>query len=303
VHLVHLLHPLHLALLTGRLLTADGQPAATLRVVVDWSGGRRALGAVDTIAVDATGRFGTLARPAADSITIAVLGPAYYAARVALPAVRTQEEIRIVLVPRRWVIRVGTFAGDTVDVSPAAALRRAPGGSFGRVSFQHVVGWVPSSYPLSVVLRRDDGMRISAADSIAFWSAARALERDIGGDFFRPAMDTALRGRAYPVDVRIDARIPGAGLTFVSWDREGNIFEASVRFHSSRDMQEPGTVEHELLHVLGFGHTEAWTTAMRARSTSPPRVTSTDVAYAQLLMAVHVLEQDDRVVAGLASAR
>jgi hypothetical protein len=68
-------------------------------------------------------------------------------------------------------------------------------------------------------------------------------------------------------------------------------------------MQETGTVEHELLHVLGFGHTEAWQTAMRPRAAVAQRITPTDVAYAQLLMAVHEMEEDPRVVAGLAALR
>jgi hypothetical protein len=295
---------LHAALLTGRLLTADHGAAAAIQVIVDWSGGRAMLGTVDTAGVDASGRFGVLTRASSDSVLIVVRGATYYTSRAMIPASRIGDELHFVLIPRRWAIEAGSFSGDTVAISPTAALRRAPDrGSFGRISFQHAVGWDASSFPLSVVLRRDDGQSITPGDSVAFWSAVRALETALGGTFFRPAMDTTLRGRAYPVDVRIDRRIPGAGITFVSWDREGNVFEASVRFHSARDMGDRGVVEHELLHVLGFGHTSEWRSAMQPRASPTQRVTATDAAYAQLLLSVHGLEEDPLVVAGLAAAQ
>ena len=293
-----------LALLSGRLLTADHQPPLAERVIIDWSGGRANLGTVDTVRTDSTGSFAAIARETTGSVIVTIPGAAYFGLRAAIPPTRIHEEVRLVLVPRRWTIAKGSFAGVSIAILPSAALRRAPDRvSFGRVHERRVVGWEPGSFPLAVVLRRDDGRRISPVDSIDFWSAAASVEAAIGVDSFRPAMDTALRGRAYPVDVRVDPRISGSGLTFVSWDREGNIFEASVRFHSNADMREPGIVEHELLHVLGFGHTNEWPSAMQARAPLSRRITAEEVAYAQLLMRVHELEQDPLVVGSLAAAR
>ena len=175
---------------------------------------------------------------------------------------RLSEEVRILLVPKQWTIRRGKFAGAHVPIDPSAALRRLPGyGAFGRVSARHIVGWMPGSFPIPVVLRHD-GPRITTADSVAFWDAARDVDSALGGHFFVPWTDTAMYGRIFPVDVRIDRRIPGAALTFATWDANGNIFEGTIGFHGSREMQIPGVVEHELMHVLGFGHTKAWTSAM-----------------------------------------
>jgi hypothetical protein len=190
-----------------------------------------------------------------------------------------------------------------VAVDPDAALRRAPDfGSFGRVSSTRVVGWMPGGFPIPVVLRHDGGSRISAADSAAFWDAARDVEQSLGGRFFMPWNDTIMRGRIFPVDVRVDRSISGAGMTFITWDSDGNIFEGSVRFHGSPEMQIPGVVEHELMHVLGFGHTTAWPSAMETRAFRVRTVTEEDVAYAQLLMVVHAAQQDPLVVGGLIEA-
>jgi hypothetical protein len=57
------------------------------------------------------------------------------------------------------------------------------------------------------------------------------------------------------------------------------------------------------MHVLGFGHTSAWPSAMEARPTTDRGVTEEDVAYAQLLMTVRGLEQDKLVIGGLVEAR
>jgi hypothetical protein len=172
-------------------------------------------------------------------------------------------------------------------------------GSFGRVAASRIVGWLPESFPIPIVFERGRGRSVSASDSAAFWRAAHDVEEAIGGKYFVPWNDTTMHDGVYPVDVRIDPRTPGAGLTFVSWDRDGNIFEGSIRFRSAIDMRIAGVVEHELMHVLGFGHTLAWPSAMEARPTTDRGVTVEDVGYAQLLMRVRELEQDRLVIGGL----
>jgi hypothetical protein len=294
-----------LALLTGRLVALDSQPVAGVRLIVEW-GGQSVLAAVDTLPVDSTGRFGGLIRDVAgDSVWLvidAAVSSRYDAARIAVSKARLSEEVRILLVPKQWTIRRGKFGGARVPIDPSAALRRLPGyGAFGRVSARHIVGWMPGSFPIPVVLRHD-GPRITTADSVAFWDAARDVDSALGGHFFVPWTDTAMYGRIFPVDVRIDRRIPGAALTFATWDANGNIFEGTIRFHGSREMQIPEVVEHELMHVLGFGHTKAWTSAMQTTSVDVRDVTETDAAYAQLLMAVHEWQQDSLVVGGLIEA-
>jgi hypothetical protein len=299
------LGPITIALLTGRLVALDSQPIIGVRVIVEW-GGQSVLANADTLPVDSAGRFGTLVHDlAGDSVALVIDAPPssrYEPARVAVRTTRLSDEIRILLVPKRWTIRRGTFAGAEVSIDPRLALRRIPNsGSFARVSSAHVVGWMPGSFPIPVVLRRD-GPRITAADSAAFWDAARDVESAMGGHFFVPWSDTAMYGRIFPVDVRIDRRISGAGLTFATWDANGNIFEGSIRFHGSRELRMPAVVEHELMHVLGFGHTTAWPSAMETRTMELRAVTAEDVAYAQLLMVVHEWQQDSLVVGGLIEA-
>lgn len=270
---------------------------------MQWTTDRTAIGAVDTLDVDASGRFSGLPRVAVgDSITIDLIpaeGARYFGARVVVTSARIDREIRVLLIPRQWSIQNGRYAGSVVPIDRDAVVRRAPEHpGFGRVRGERVLGWVPGSYPLPVVLRHDDGSRISADDSTAFWSAARGVEEAIGARLFRPVMDTTLANRIYPVDVRVDPRISMAGITFVGWAADGNIFDASVRFHSTVEIRTPGIVEHELMHVLGFGHTAAWPSAMGERATGRS-ITAEDVGYAQLLMRVHDLQEDSLVVGGL----
>jgi hypothetical protein len=296
-----------LALLTGRLIAVDSQPVTGVEVIVRWAE-QSVLGAVDTLGVDSTGRFGALIRDASgDSITLIVSagpGSRYAGARLVVPRARLSEELHVLLVPKRWPIRRGRYAGSEVAVDPFAAIRRVPGfGGFGRLIRNYVVGWMPGSLPIPVVLRHDAGSRITSVDSIAFWNAAREVEQLLGDRLFVPWSDTAMRGRIFPVDVRIDGGTPGAGITFITWDVAGNIFEGSVKFRSSREMRMQAVVEHELMHLLGFGHTTAWPSAMAARTAQPSIVTEADVAYAQLLMGVHAAQDDSLLVAGLIDAR
>jgi hypothetical protein len=297
------------ALLVGRLLTADGEPVAGVRVIVVWSRDTTAFDAADTLPVDAAGRFAALVRPTADDsirIVVSASGESpYHGAALALPRARADEEIRIVLVPRRWTIERGPFQGETIAIDPAAALHRSPdrsGPSFARVTRRRTVGWAPESYPIPIAFRHAAGAYVGARDSVEFWAAARAVESAIGASLFRPTDDTTIAGRVYPVTVGV-GRIGAAGVTYVSWDRDGNIFEGSITFRSTRELRAPSIVEHELLHLLGFGHTAAWPSALEAQAPAARTITADDVAYAQLLLRVHALEADSLVVGGLATAR
>ena len=295
------------ALLLGRLLTADGGSAEGIRVIVHWLRDTTAFGATDTLTADALGRFADLIRPTAgDSIRIVVSesgASAYYGCDVVVGRDRAVDELRILLVPRRWTIRRGDFAGETIAIDPRAALQRSPDrASFARVRSRRTVGWAEASYPIPIVFRRASAARIGAGDTAAFWSAARAVEQAIGASLFRPWGDTAMVGRIFPVDVGVD-RIASAAVTYISWDQDGNIFEGSVTFHSSRALRDRSIVEHGLMHLLGFGHTTAWPSAVEAQPPPGRTVTADDAAYSQLLLRAHALEADPLLVAGLADAR
>lgn len=272
-----------------------------------WRRDTTAFAATDTLSVDAAGRFADLIRPTADdSIRIAVSASGespYYGAAITVGRDRLATELRILLVPRRWTIRQGSFAGATVDIDPRAALRRSPDrASFARLTSRRTVGWSADSYPIPIVFRHTSGSRIGRGDSVAFWAAAHAVEAAIGLPLFRPWSDTAMVGRIFPVDVGV-WRIASAAVTYVSWDQEGDVFEGSVTFRSTDELRARSIVEHELMHVLGFGHTTAWPSAVEAEPPAGRRVTAEDAAYAQLLFRAHELEADPLLVAGLADAR
>ena len=294
----------YVALLFGRIVTADSEPAAGLRVVVEWSRSAARTLAPDTLDVDRYGRFATPAPESVDdSVVVSIVAAPdsrYYPTRIIVSRSRLVEELRVVVIPREWTIRRGRFAGSTVRIFPSDALRRTPDlGSFGRVTNRHVVGWDAASFPLRVVLRHDMAPNISARDSIAFWEAAHEVEESIGLTLFQPTSDTTGDNRVFPIDVRLDPGISPSGLTFVSWDRTGRLFEGSVRFRTSREIEHPSVVAHELLHALGFGHTTAWPSAMQARGPGLPGITAEDAAFAQLLMRLHDLQDDPLLVGGL----
>ena len=275
-----------------------------MRVVVQWSRGAVAAFALDTVDLDRLGRFAILVPQSADdSVVVSVVGPTdarYYPTHVTVARARLADELRILVLPREWTIRRGRFAGNTVKITLGDALRRTSDhGSFGRVAAQHVVGWDASSFPLRVVLRHDLTPIISTRDSIAFWRAAHEVEDAIGSTLFRPASDTTGDDRVFPIDVRLDPGMSGSGLTFVSWDRTGRLFEGSVRFRTSREIEHPSVVAHELLHALGFGHTNAWPSAMQARNSELRGLTAEDTAFAQLLMRLHELQEDPLTVGGI----
>ena len=277
-------------------------------MLVHWARDTAALGATDTLQVDAVGRFADLIRATGDDSVMIVVRPSresnYYAVAVTVARDRLADEVRVLLVPRRWTIRRGRFTGETVSIDPRAALRRSPDrASFARIRARRTVGWSAESYPIPVVFRRTRGTRISAGDSIAFWDAARAMDEAIGTPLFQPWVDTTIQGRIYPVDVGLNSRIGSAAVTYVSWDADGNVFEGSVSFRSARELGNRSIVEHELLHVLGFGHTTAWPSAVQAAGLPDRTITAEDAAYAQLLLRAHALEADPLLVAGLADAR
>lgn len=111
-----------------------------------------------------------------------------------------------------------------------------------------------------------------------------------------------MTGRIFPVDVRI-GRIASAAVTYITWNHDGDIFEGSLTFRSGRELADVSIVEHELMHVLGFGHTTAWPSALEAEAPATRTITAEDAAYAQLLMRAHELEADPLLVGGLEAAR
>lgn len=286
----------------GRVLVADGgadgwrdgEPPTALVTVRGDDGAGDAVPTVD-------GRFLWRGRAATASASVVVAPTGATAARyhaTALGRVPAAELARldVVLVPRRWRIEAGSYAGTEVAIDPGDAIARLRDGSrfwrFARGSaaggLTRPVGWAPHRLPLPVALdvRGVEG----AVDSAAFWAAARQLERDWGAPLFVPAdRADARRDDWIGITVEIDPRVPAAGYTTTSADGEGELGSAEVAFRTRTFGRDAGIVTHELLHALGIGHTERQESVMRSGGSILGRASAEDVAYGRLLYAVRAV--------------
>ncbi|MGI9042826.1 MAG: hypothetical protein ACR2GK_01735 [Gemmatimonadaceae bacterium] len=200
-----------------------------------------------------------------------------------------------------WTIRGGSHAGITVRIDVEAASRE---GRFWRLSKGYgsprIVGWIPSRLPVAVAFQRGSG--ISAADSAAFWSTLRLLEADLGMHLFEPAT-LALGGDPEDVVVvGIRARSGSDGLTLVTWDGFGSLYDARVFLRSRATLHDRRIVTHEMMHALGFGHTTAWASVMTPSYHQLARLTALDVAYAQAAIASRAAAEREDMWSRLALA-
>jgi hypothetical protein len=159
----------------------------------------------ESASTDAEGRFAVPLpdSPGGDSVRV-VVDAAETAARVFHPSVASlargewNEEVLMVLLPRRWTIRAGTHAGEIVEVSArrgfAPTCRGCSSGFFRRGVPR---AWARARAPCRRGARELSAARglrprvhlerISGRDSAAFWSDVAELERDLGEHLFRPA--------------------------------------------------------------------------------------------------------------------
>lgn len=292
--------------LRGRLRTADGAPPPRARVVV-----RRESGRADTLWTDAGGGFALpLTGPrAADADPPRALrvdpapaadGAAWFAAEAPLPAPFAGARADVVLVPRRWTVAAGPYAGATVAIDLDAARARAADGSrfwraarlrpdsAARESAGAPVGWPDAHRPIPVAVWGVGGAPAAAADSAAFWAVARALERDWGAPLFRAVPATAPHDRDWSgITVQVTPRLGSAGYATVSWNGDGEIGDALVEVRSRALLGDRHVVGHELLHALGFGHASRWRSVVggeaHAPHDGPTALSLEDVAYGRLL--------------------
>ena len=299
--------------LRGWVVTADDRPVAGLWARVRWSGIQGAH--ADSVALDPEGRFRLPLPPGApDTVELWVdaRDPAarrYHPARVRVPRAELGREQGIVLLPLAWTPAAGRFAGTAVPVSPRLARTPpCPGcGAFwprldaeGTARFQL---WPRLRFPLRVAFDRAHSVPAgSAPDSAAFWAAADEVGRAFGEALFRPApFERSLPrwDRPGPDDmvlVVVDASLAVAGLTTLL-GRSGAVEHAELRLQRPRSVLDASGAElvaHELMHVLGMGHTCAWRSVAadlrRCPGMRAPLPTAEDVAYTQLLYRVRELQ-------------
>lgn len=309
----------------GQVWAADGASAAGLRV-------RAYAGAwADSASTDAEGRF-VVPRPdslGGDSVRV-VVDAADSAARLFHPSVASLgrgewgDEVRMVLLPRRWTIRAGTHAGETMEVSAsrgfAPTCRGCSSGFFRRgvpspeeTRSSTVPAWRPGSFPLRVAFDHEyTSQAISGRDSVGFWRGVTELERDLGEHLFRPARFS----EAEPVDdapedlvlVWVDRGLRTTGLGSVGYSG-GDIGYGAVRFDDALIFTQAGAsglIAHEMVHTLGIGHTCSWYSVVADVARCPerraPNATPMDVAYLQVHLAMGALQRAHGARWGLAAA-
>jgi hypothetical protein len=229
----------------------------------------------------------------------------YHPVRLRFSTPRALQEMTIALVPTRWRIAEGSYAGQEVLIDAVAALRRPSSGTpFWRLSPSGrapstIVGWPETALPLRIAFNRER-MRdtISAADSVEFWRIAGQMELDLGQRLFVPA--TLAEGSAAPGLVSVGiGTASGDGHTFVTWNESGDAYDGLVTFRTASMLRSAHVVTHELLHLIGFGHTTSWPTVSRPVAGTFPRLTPEDVAYAQVAMRLRRLQRQNGARPGL----
>ena len=293
--------------LAGRFVTIDGSVPPPMRL--DLRVGARS----DTIAVQANGNFTKRIEifPDADVEVAAVPASAegalrFHSVRLRRLSQRQLQNLRIALIPTSWRIDAGTYRGQTLSIDANIAMRRvsdaAPFWRLAPVSGigpRTVLGWLESDLPLHVAFdRRGSSESISASDSVMFWDIAARMERDLGLSLFTPADMRDDTSRANFVRVEVSGQIAD-GHTFLSWSAAGDISDGVVKFRHATMLDEPHVVTHELLHLLGFGHSNAWTTVSQPMGGREQGLTPQDVAYVQLAMKLRRVQRETGAVPGL----
>lgn len=211
-----------------------------------------------------------------------------------------------VLVPRRWTIVADAApcrrAGVSVDIDlelayapsvadPSSFYWKTPnaGGGWN----YRTAAFARAALPVPVAFDHTSATDpITAADSASFWDALSDLEAELCVNAFQPAQMAAVsptRGVAVLIDRDLDAVARGGPNTGL--DRGATaLVGGSVICRSPSCLASRPVVQHELLHVLGFGHTCAWPSVMRAGCSGESRTTASDVAHFQVYYAARALQ-------------
>ena len=281
----------------GRVIPADGGSLDGVRVIATDE-----RGSYDAI-IDSSGVFvGAFPNAPIGRVTLRVFmdsAPRYHASVIALGRGTPSAPTRLVLVPTRWRVTDGAFAGRDVAIDPIRATAKVgDAAGYWRLTRRgrfagRAVTWAADSLPIRIAFRRErHDPRLTEADSVEFWQMAGELERMLGRTLFRPASFEEIDAGADGILVAIDRRMAAAGRTFITYDASGRIYEALVSVSRREYLTDSRVGMHELLHALGFGHTDAWSSVMSTSPRGVERPTAEDVAYAQLYHAISTLQRE-----------
>jgi hypothetical protein len=287
----------------GAFVTLDGRPPPDMRMEIRSEAVRESLSVVD-------GRF--TARPLLDpDASVQVLAAPvrdtllYHTVDVRVHAQRDLQRLRVALIPTHWRIDAGTYAGRDIPVDAARALRRTGrGAGFWRLvplsgtSPRRILGWAESQLPLRLAFDRAQSFEpITAGDSTAFWASADRMQRDLGVRVFIPAnMNDTVRGPVVPIEISMQST---EGHTSLSWGQAGDAGDGVILLRSASTLGDAHVVTHELLHLLGFGHTSQWPTVSVPAGGTEIALTPFDVAYVQLAMRLRRLQHETGALHGL----
>ena len=231
---------------------------------------------------------------------------AYHHVAVRVDDERELQNLVIALVPKSFRIAAGSYQGQVIPIDAAAAMSRVGSTApFWRLvpysgdGPRKLLGWRESDLPLRIAFARERSSEaITAADSIAFWEIAQRMERDLGRALFIPADASADTARAGFIRVQVHPQA-AEGHTFVAWAQSGDASEGVLIFRRSSILRDAHVVTHELVHLLGFGHSGSWPTVSQPSAGTQPGLTPQDVAHIQLAYLLRRLQHDIRARPGL----
>jgi hypothetical protein len=308
----------------GEVISADGGPVEGLQVRI----AARAL--LDSVSVDASGQFGYTLPDHFAGETLELLIDArrgqerrYHPALIRLDRRDRHRPQGVILIPQRWTLASGRYAGTAVEISLERAFLPtcARCASFFRhhtaasgTGAAYVPTWSEHSFPLRVAFdRARSDQLVTARDSLVFWNVARELEEVFGRPLFRAAAyeETRPVDDEGPNDVVLvwivsSLRNPGRGSVGYYGPEiiTGMLSLRSTALLADRD--GPSLVIHELLHALGFGHTCGWRSVLADTTRCPgqrsPLPTPEDVAYIELAHRVSELARESGARWGMYAA-
>lgn len=207
--------------------------------------------------------------------------------------------VGIIRIPRKWTIRKGVYAGlqTTTDlVRPFVKTPLPDNTSFYRRTGNDSIGywypslgWNPASLPAKLWIDADSSFQVygtspNEEDSARIGTGLDELAKLIGWTPF--SMSSAVNGGVIKVLLKNSGN-PSAGVMVGPSDEiYGGVYYGSMQ----NRWRNPNEVIHEGIHLLGFGHTCAWsgympTGCVWTDSTVDGR--HFDVAYVELWYAVN----------------